>query len=281
MASTHTMQPGTARKAALVRELTGAREVQWGQRIQTLWGGYGEVVRVQVDGAPRVVKHVRPPLDAHPRKLRSYEVERAWYEGRASRCTGDCRVPRCLGTWSDGSESLFVLEDLDAAGFSGRRRGLAPRELRDCLRWLARFHATFLGESAEDLWPVGTYWHLATRPDELRAMSNAALRREAPELDARLRSASFQTLVHGDAKPANFCFGPGGVAAVDFQYVGGGPGIKDVAYLLWGARQVDEALDVYFAELRAAGAGAAEDEWRSLFVTAQRDFERFRDGWGA
>ena len=264
-----------------VRALTGARAVRRGERVQSLRSGYGEVVRVRVDGVPRIVKHVRPPRDAHPRKLKSYQVERAWYLGYAGECAGVSRVPACVASWSDGVESLFVLEDLDAAGFAGRRRWLSDGELAQCLRWLARFHARFLGRAPEGLWETGTYWHLATRPDELRRMRNDALRREAPALDAALNGARFQTFVHGDAKPANFCFGDEGVAAVDFQYVGGGPGIKDVAYLLRGESRVQEALDVYFAALRAAGAGDAEEEWRGLYGVAVRDFERFLDGWGA
>lgn len=263
-----------------VRALTGAESVVWGRRLQSLWSGYGEVVRVRVDGVPRVVKHVQPPADAHPRKLRSYQVERAWYLQHAPRCADVCRLPACFGAWSDGTESLFLLEDLDAAGFAERRSRLSPDELGHCLGWLARFHATFLHQPPTDLWEVGTYWHLATRQDELRAMTDLDLRDAAPTLDAALRGARFRTLVHGDAKPANFCFGPDGVAAVDFQYVGGGPGIKDVAYLLWGAPDPDAALDLYFDALRAAGAGAAEPEWRALYPTAVRDFERFLDGWG-
>ncbi len=264
-----------------LRTLTGAQSVVRGERMQSLWSGYGEVVRVRLDDAPCIVKHVRPPRHAHPRKLRSYQVERAWYGRYASLCGEDCRVPRCEASWSDGTESLFVLEDLDAAGYAGRRSRLSRDELRQCLRWLARFHATFLGCAPEDLWEVGTYWHLATRPDELRAMRDVDLRRAAPELDARLNSARFKTFVHGDAKPANFCFGSDGVAAVDFQYVGGGPGIKDVAYLLWGGRGSDDALEFYFSELRTEGAGEVEAEWRELYDTAVRDFERFLDGWGA
>ncbi len=264
-----------------VRALTGARDVRREARVQSLWSGYGEVVRVRVDGVPRIVKHVRPPREAHPRKLRSYQVERVWYREYADGCREDCRVPGCVASWSDGVESLFVLEDLDAAGFAGRRRWLSDEEMGLCLRWLARFHARFLGREPAGLWETGTYWHLATRPDELRAMRDDDLRREAPALDAALSGARFQTFVHGDAKPANFCFGDEGVAAVDFQYVGGGPGIKDVAYLLRGESRVEEALEVYFAALRAAGAGDAEEEWRGLYAVAVRDFERFLDGWGA
>ena len=64
-------------------------------------------------------------------------------------------------------------------------------------------------------------------------MQNADLKKAAQGIDKRLQSARFQTLVHGDAKLANFCFSDvGQVAAVDFQYVGKGCGMKDVAYFI-------------------------------------------------
>ena len=100
--------------------------------------------------------------------------------------------------------------------------------------WLAHFHATFMGETPDGLWEVGSYWHLDTRPDELEALDDVHLKQAAGEIDALLRAARFQTFVHGDAKLANFCFSEDGtqVAAVDFQYVGGGCGMKDVAYFI-------------------------------------------------
>ena len=144
----------------------------------------------------------------------------------------------------------------------------------------------------EGLWKTGTYWHLATRPDELSALEDAALREAAPLLDRKLRACSFQTLVHGDAKPANFCFARGShaVAAVDFQYVGGGGGMKDVAYLLSvlpSQAGLEEHLATYFRHLRAALAGsrdaltigALEAEWRALYPIACADFYRFLAGW--
>src|SRR5690606_32757 len=121
--------------------------------------------------------------------------------------------------------------------------------------------------------------HLATRPDELEALVDPALKAAAPQLDVVLRQTRFQTLVHGDAKTANFCFARDGVAAVDFQYVGGGCGMKDVAYLLSEclspaecAAASEQHLDCYFRHLRIAlrergrgvDAAAVEAEWRPL-----------------
>jgi aminoglycoside phosphotransferase (APT) family kinase protein len=275
---------------ARICELTGAHTARKGARIASLWSGYGEVFRVHLSGGPAptvVVKQVRPPAAAHPRKLRSYEVEQAWYRDWSARCGDACRVPRCFGLWREGSGSGFVLEDLDAAGFSLRRHHLSRDQTDLCLRWLARFHGTFLGAQPAGLWPIGTYWHLATRKDELAAMRNTALRAQAPLFDAQLNTATFQTLVHGDAKPANFCFSADehAVSAVDFQYVGGGCGIRDVAYLLGGHRaHHKQALATYFDALRRAlpahtDADAIEAEWRGLYDVASLDFERFLDGW--
>lgn len=283
-----------------IRRVTGASDATLAERVQTLWGGYGEVVRVRLEGAPVpsvIVKHVAPPPGrgrSHDRKLRSYDVERAWYRGLAVRCDEGCRVPRCWAAERVDGGWRFVLEDLDAAGFDGRRDAVRAEELDACLAWLARFHARFLGEEPVGLWPTGTYWHLATRPDELASIEDAGLRSAAEALDARLSAATHRTLVHGDAKLANFCFSERGadVACVDFQYVGGGCGMKDVAYLLfsahgWGAeREVSGApLDAYFTHLRCAlsergvDADDVEREWRALYPLARADFLRFYAGW--
>lgn len=190
----------------------------------------------------------------------------------------------------------MVLEDLDAAGYPGRRREASPRELEACLSWLAHFHATFMGAKPDGLWPIGTYWHLATRPDELEALEDGPLKQAAATLDHKLNEARFRTFVHGDAKIANFCFSGGGdaVAAVDFQYVGGGCGMKDVAYFLGSCldeerceRLESTLLAFYFQQLKTAleqaGArvefDALEEEWSSLYPVAWTDFHRFLQGW--
>ncbi len=286
-----------------IAEATSAQRARKGERIQSLWSGYGEIFRVHLIGAATesvIVKWVAPPADAradavsHRRKVRSYHVETAWYRTRAGQCDEACRVPRLMAAQVTGDRWLLVLEDLDAAGFAERRRSPKAPEIDACLAWLAAFHGRFLGAAPEGLWKVGTYWHLATRPDELAVIADAALREAAPALDRQLRGATFQTTVHGDAKPANFCFARGGraVAAVDFQYVGGGCGIKDVAYLLASPDRHDAAaeqrhLDGYFAQLRAAVAArdpsvdveALEREWRALYPIACADYYRFLAGW--
>ena len=153
-----------------------------------------------------------------------------------------------------------------------------------------------LGVAPVGLWDVGTYWHLATRPDEWHAIADPDLREAAPLIDQRLNECVWQTLVHGDAKVANFCFPtrPGPVAAVDFQYVGGGCGMKDVAYFLSSCLSSDELeqsasnyLDVYFSALHGALGSkltvsekeALETEWRALYPFAWADFIRFLAGW--
>lgn len=300
--------------AALAAHL-GATVVGSHEPIQTLWSGYGELFRLRLEGerAPDsiIVKHVTAPVDrqhprgwggavGHRRKLRSYANEHAFYTRYAARCDEGCRVPRWLGGHADAAGWLFLLEDLDAAGFPRHRRDrergpLPERAIDACLRWLARFHATFVGVEPAGLWPVGTYWHLATRPDELAAMRCGPLRRAAAAIDDHLNTARFQTFVHGDAKLANFCFSThDDAAAVDFQYVGGGVGMKDVVYFLGSvldgeglSRHESRWIDRYFHHLSHAlpvrapdvDATALEAEWRALHPMAHADFERFLDGW--
>lgn len=271
------------------------------ERIQQLWSGYGQIVRVRLSGAVErsvIVKLVQPPdapqtdSRSHARKLSSYAVELRFYEQYASRCADVCRVATALLCEQLDQRWLFVLEDLDAAGFDQRRASLPLHGARACLAWLAHFHATFLGDPAPDLHAVGTYWHLETRPDELARMKDAELLAAASWLDARLRSAHYRTLVHGDAKTENFCFNRDltAVAAVDFQYVGRGCGMQDVAYFLGCLdestlqQHAENLLDFYFETLRAAlhpdvDAAAVEAEWRELHPIAWADFCRFMNGW--
>ncbi|TWU22106.1 Phosphotransferase enzyme family protein [Novipirellula galeiformis] len=311
----------------LILQSTGAMAVAQTSPIQTLWSGYGEIVRVNLvhdratSGQPATVilKHVSPPFSqgvsggqrglggsshprgwntcgSHDRKLLSYEVESTWYREFSARCDDACRVPHCYAARSLDGQWAFVLEDLDAAGFASRRSSLDREGVFVGLKWLAHFHAVFLHDSLAGLWPMGTYWHLATRRDEWHAMEPGALKDAAEAIDAKLNACRFLTAVHGDAKVANFCFTGDGTraAAVDFQYVGTGCGMKDVAYFLSSCLSESECergesdyLDCYFQALRQSllstgkevDVEALELEWRAMYPFAWADFTRFLLGW--
>ena len=308
-----------------VARLTQSSSVEMVETIQSLWSGYGEIVRVRLvgrdpaDSYPAIVKHVCPPAApnhkygwasdrSHQRKLKSYDVELSWYRNFSNRCDKTCRVAKLIAGGHTDPTWLMVLEDLDASGFSIRRGSVNEPQLDACLQWLASFHATFITDRQRSgslehagLWEIGTYWHLATRPDELSAMPDVPLKRAAASIDDRLNDARFQTIVHGDAKLANFCFSDDDrVAAVDFQYVGGGCGMKDLAYFISSCLSDDqceqresELLNRYFqflktslASMNDATSSAAirafadlETEWRSLYPFAWADFYRFLAGW--
>ena len=299
-----------------------------GAVVQSLWSGYGRIQKIGLSVADetRVRSAVIKYVDAagagedhprgwnggasHMRKIRSYEVERNFYSTFANQCTDQCRVAKLLGADSHSPASdldwLMVLEDLDqptsvGEGFPIRKNGVTQKELLACLNWLANFHATFINIDPAvvdaELWPVGTYWHLATRRDEWDVMKPGELKNLAQNIAQRLNECQFQTLVHGDAKLANFCFptSDGAVAAVDFQYVGRGCGMKDVAYLISSClsdaecgRQQESLLNSYFSMLEAAlkarkddsfDFDALESEWRELYRFAWADFYRFLAGW--
>ena len=293
-----------------VLELTQAEGLKNLGVVQSLWSGYGSIDRIGLEGTDVqsvIVKRVQPGDGGHPRgwntdlshqrKLKSYQVESQWYRVQSNRNGPSlARIPDCLGVKTDGDETLLVLEDLDAAGFAGRRSSVNQTEWQACVRWLAAFHSEHLGVASEGLWESGTYWHLETRPDELGKLEDLTLKKAASAIDAKLKASVFQTLVHGDAKLANFCFSPDGseVAAVDFQYVGGGCGMKDLAYFVGSCfrdeeaeRREGEVLNFYFKELRGflerIGRDVSPDEleadWRPLYRVAWADFHRFMKGW--
>jgi hypothetical protein len=296
---------------ALIHKTLKATEIKELETIQSLWSGYGKIIRLGIKGVPAfnsaILKHIILPQEqehprgwntnlSHQRKLKSYLIEMNWYALYAEQCNDDCRVAKCYHSEIIGEEQLILLEDLDASGFPIRKSDLNINEVKVCLKWLANFHATFLNVTPKELWEVGTYWNLSTRPEELAAMKNTVLKEAAIQLDELLNNCEFKTIVHGDAKVANFCFSEDGnkVAAVDFQYVGGGCGIKDVVYLLGSCLREEDCelfdkvlLSYYFNELKKAiikqektfNFTALEKEWRYLFPIAWTDFNRFLDGW--
>jgi len=283
--------------------------------VQSLWSGYGDISRYV---SPKInttfiVKHISPPIEqvhprgwntqtSHQRKLQSYQIEANFYRDYACLCDENCLVPELLAEFSANQQQILVLQDLDQAGFSQRKDQAEMADVMLGIKWLAYFHARFLQQDSASLWPVGTYWYLATRQDEFKVMQAGKLKDAAEALDRALNNARFQTLVHGDAKLANFCFsenndndnGSGSLAAVDFQYVGKGVGVKDLAYFLGACLNQDDLfkyehvlLDEYFLQLKNAldyyqvevDFTHLQQEWRSLYPLVWADFYRFLLGW--
>lgn len=277
------------------------------QLIQTLWSGYGQLVRLEFEQKSVIIKHVKLPKNtshpkgwntnlSHERKQYSYEVEVNWYENFTQIQDENCMMAKGLKTYQNDEEYLIVMEDLRTLGFECVIENAIKEHLISALSWLANFHAKFLGVKSQKLWEVGTYWHLDTRPDELKALDDKELKRSATQLDDVLKNAKFQTLVHGDAKLANFCFNKQGTscATVDFQYVGKGCGMKDVILFISSsvepnkcASMQDWLLEVYFDALKKAinyyhptiDASLVCKEYEKMFSIAWADFQRFIKGW--
>lgn len=287
---------------SIILQKTGASSLFEKEMIQELWSGYGKIMRVGLENASVesvVVKHVQLPINinhprgwntdiGHQRKVKSYKVETTWYDTYSKNSAA--RLPQCLAIENQDDEVLILLEDLDEAGYPLRKSSVSWEEIDSCLAWLAKFHASYLEEIPDGLWEIGTYWHLETRPQELEVLGDQRLKEAAPFIDKKLNTCKYKTFVHGDAKLANFCFAKNGqVAGVDFQYVGGGCGMKDVAYFIGSCLNENECerleaqiLDTYFEYLQNVleeKNEALEEEWRSLYRVAWADFHRFLKGW--
>ena len=285
----------------ILKETNQFAEISRIELIQSLWNNYGTLNRVHTDIESFIVKYISfPKSSSHPkgwnssashdRKVRSYEVEMNWYNNHNSLITS-AYSPRLIYSQNFSNSKLLVLEDLQLKRLKPIQEA-SSKQVKLCLKWLAHFHAHYMDNSISDLWKIGTYWNLETRQEELEIMKDQNLKDAAPLLDKKLNCANFQTLVHGDAKLANFLFcNSDNCAAVDFQYVGRGAGIKDIVYFLSSVfneqelkENQDFCLDYYFQELKLALDSGnnfyeIEKEWRELYTVAWADFYRFLIGW--
>jgi aminoglycoside phosphotransferase (APT) family kinase protein len=230
------------------------------------------------------------------RKIQSYQIEQAWYEVYASKLPKGIKVPSLLFQLEIDEGKYLVMEDLKASGFNNDFEQNPEESFNECLSWLARFHAFHLNQPSNKLWEVGTYWHLGTRLEEYDKMMDGPLKNNATHYDKALRLCEYQTIVHGDAKPANFCFNDlGSAAAVDFQYVGRGCGMKDLIYLMSSSLSEQDLfykekviIEQYFLILKEAIAEHSDsnvdflklkEEWSKMYTIAWLDFIRFLKGW--
>ncbi len=221
--------------------------------VQSLWAGYGSLYACSAANGDRlIVKHFTPPAhrrveddsEDHKRKLRSYDVERVFYEALSQRLLdAGCIVPSCVGCIKDDDGSIaIVMRDLGAQyGKYDVRRGnsLSIEEGKRLLSYLARWHSIFWLEQQlpEGLWDEGCFWQLGTRLDELQYLDRSwrrwGLDRDmAMKIHNQVGDLPHRCLVHGDAKAANFFFFEGQVGGYDLQYTGGGSPMRDIAYTL-------------------------------------------------
>lgn len=312
----------------LLQTLLNDPALTYTNTLQDLWSGYGEIARYFSPklNASVIVKSVSPPEEVdhprgwhssigHSRKLTSYKIEAFFYQHYAQHCPPACYVPKMIAFSSSplaSASQTLVMEDLIETGFNDSESTLSLSDIKIVIHWLAHFHGRFLGNAGKGLWPIGSYWYLETRQDEYNVMQAGPLKQAADLINNALNNAYHQTLIHGDAKLANFCFGAvketkgsskkyqaidksfRRVAAVDFQYVGRGIGVKDLAYFLGSCLTDtdltmlhDELLNEYFTALRNACNDyghnvdfiALEKEWRELYAFSCADFHRFLLGW--
>lgn len=276
--------------------------------IQNLWSNYGTLKKVKLtNGSTAILKHldipekIRHPRGrhsefAHKRKLRSYQVESSWYKNECHAIHQNLRMPLFYDLASSESSMKLLIEDLNAEGFKSRENA-SLSDIKKCVAWLANLHAKYLQaeENKFSIRPKGSYWHLETRPEELELMRDSELKTYAHEIDETLNNAKYKTIIHGDAKLANFMFSDNSVAAVDFQYIGFGVGIKDFMYFISSVLSSEQCykleeslLSHYFNELKLATSKNTdieidfeelELEYRKLYAFVWADFTRFLMGW--
>jgi thiamine kinase-like enzyme len=287
----------------ILLSFTSSKRVISIELIQKLWSGYGELLRVTTDNKSVIIKKIQFPTNqdhprgwnsdiSHNRKIKSYQVEINWYKNHNHNLL-DAYSPRYITSGEQDDTKYLLLEDLAALGYVPKN-SISWEEVKLCLKWLAVFHAKYLGVKPEGLWNIGTYWHLDTRPDELEAMDEKKFKSSAQKINKKLNDSKFMTIIHGDAKLENFLFSKTATSAVDFQYVGGGVGVKDLTYFLgsvYGSAELinneEKCLDYYFKELSVAlnsfhssiDTKLVESDWRELYPFAAADFYRFLKGW--
>ncbi len=255
-----------------------------------------------------IVKRVIPPPKSKQsfgdkRKAVSYQVEANFYNNVAPKLISDhgLAIPSPYYVEENGTNGQVTICMSRLEGSSGSV--CSDDEINAVLRWMAVLHAATWGVKADQfvqedgLHPIGSYWHLDTRPDEHDNMPRRGwegrLKRAARAIDGRLKRDSMQCCIHGDAKDANMLFSRDGnnetfVTMYDFQYVGKAPPTIDLAYFFCVAASCGdnnrEYLKYYHKELlsRLDGKDVKPEfeELEDCLALAFCDFQRFMSGWG-
>ncbi|QQM66418.1 DUF1679 domain-containing protein [Pseudoalteromonas sp. LC2018020214] len=283
------------------------KHIEIGDTLTSLWSGCGSIVQCQLDDKACVIKAIKiPSYIYHPkikqsefalkRKQHSYSVEYTFYKLYSQHLPVHAQSIECIGAINKDDEYALVFKDFTKHGFTQA----GPQHVKAILRWLAHFHAFNLSKPAEGLWQQGNYWHLSTRPDEFNKLKDnldkkSDIKNAAHKIDEQLQSCAYKTLIHGDAKLANFAANERDeILGYDFQYIGAGCGIIDVMYFMTSCLSdaqlhecADEYIAYYFDNLKAAittyhptaPASKIADDWLALWPSAWADFYRFLAGW--
>lgn len=183
--------------------------------------------------------------------MRSYTLELNWYRDLAGKIPVAC--PQCLHAERADGDKVFVLllQDLSPARQGDQLAGASPQAIDAALEQAARLHAAHWSDPAlpQIPWlaesPTARSFLLAALPSYYAAFRERYASRLAPEIlelgDAMIarmdRYFAFTpqalTLQHRDFRIDNLLFTPDGrVFVLDWQTIGLGAGVLDVAYLI-------------------------------------------------
>ncbi len=273
--------------------------------IQSLWAGHGHLYRAKATGSgvnSIIIKEIKfssnqnhkynkDSLFAQERKKQSYKNELLWYKSLENQ-NNKFLTPKYITSEETENGIILILEDLKPKGFFPIESP-SLNIINSILAWLASLHAKYLNLPDPSFLTRGNYWNLPTRPDEFEALSDIN-KNYAIEIDSALTNANYQTLIHGDAKLANFLSSGKYIAGVDFQYVGTGIGTQDLMYFLSSIgdenlpRNEESYLHTYFNYLENSlkiyhpsfqKFSSLKKEWETLYLYAWADFYRFLLGW--
>lgn len=271
----------------------------------SLWSGCGQIQSGFYDLQPVIVKLSEIPENinhqvinqsdfAKQRKDTSYLNEINFYNDPKCQAAFANVRPRCYFAKRINALNVLILEDFKLKSFQNIDN-YKLEHIYAVIEWLAQFHANGLNFNKPDIFSIGGYWHLETRPDEYKKMGSNELKRQARYLADSLYKAEYQTLIHGDSKLANYAFDKDyNVLGYDFQYVGSGIGLQDVMLFMTSVFDGDACekyeisiLNLYFQSLSKALSNTMsikeyellEHEWRTLWPIVWSDFYRFLSGW--
>ncbi|TXC85133.1 phosphotransferase [Luteibaculum oceani] len=266
------------------------------ERRKTLWADYGCLYALQGQGKKLVLKHYQWPEEdsiqdeaqrfAVARKRSSFRNELIWY--RDMPMAQQAGIPLAYGFEENNREIIIVLDDLESMGFVCNPQPLRSHHVKACLEFLVDFHIRNLNVNEAH---KGGYWHLETRPFEFDKMEGGFFKDNAQTWDQTIKNAQFKTIIHGDAKPANYALNnDNNVIAYDFQYWGQGIGTQDLVCYLYSIceNQKDwtSYTNLYFDLLQqqmeffeVEGGKEIVKEWKAMVEVCKNDYQRFLLGW--